>query len=122
MRGGQLDRRITIQRHTITQSPSGEPIETWVTLSTRPARMMPLQGDERFVSDQLVARAQVEFTVRWSAAIADVTPLDRIVYPTQGNSPDTIIGAKVYDIILVEEVGRRSGLRLLAAVRQDDLH
>lgn len=122
MRGGTLDRRIAIQRVTTTQSPSGEEIESWATLSTRPARYEPLQGDERFAADQFVARNQVAFTTRWSATVADVSPLDRIIYPARAldNSPTDPLKNKIYDIIAVQEVGRQEALRIITAVRQDE--
>jgi len=122
MRGGTLDRMVVIQRATVTQSPSGEPHETWVTLSTRPASIAPVQGDERFTGEQFVARGQFAFTVRWASVIADLTPLDRVVYPASANSPPDPAGNKIYDIITVQEVGRREGLRIITAVRQDELH
>ena len=122
MRGGQLDKLIDIQRKTETQSPSGEITETWSSLSTRHAQVRPLLGDERFSSDQLVAQAQYSFTIRWATAVADVSPLDRIVYPASAaaDSPTQPRRNKIYDIFAVEEVGRNEGLRLLAVVRQDD--
>jgi len=121
VRGGTLDRTIAIQRVTITQSPSGEERETWSTLSTRPARYEWLDGTERFGGDQFVAKGQVAFTVRWSTAIADVSPLDRIVYPASAlaNSPTEPLNNKLYDIIAVQEVGRNEALRIIAAARQD---
>lgn len=121
MRGGTLDRRIAIQRVTVTQSPSGEEQETWATLSTRPARYEFLAGDERFAADQFVARGQVAFTVRWASAIADVSPLDRIIYPASAlnDSPAAPLQNKTYDIIAVQEIGRHEALRIITAVRQD---
>src|SRR5262245_56170577 len=121
MRGGTLDRKIAIQRMTSTQSPSGEVIEAWQTLSTRPASMQSLTGDERFSNDKYVARAQVAFTVRWAQALADLSPLDRIIYPAEAtaNSPADPLTNKIYDIVVVQEVGRREALRILTVVQQD---
>jgi head-tail adaptor len=122
MIGGRLDRLIDIQRKSESQSPSGEITEVWTSLSARYAQVRPIDGAERFSSDQLVARAQYSFTIRWSAAVADVSPLDRIVYPASAatSSPTDPRRNKIYDIFAVEEVGRNEGLRLLAAVRQDE--
>jgi SPP1 family predicted phage head-tail adaptor len=124
MRGGQLDRHIVIQHLTSTQSPSGEPIETWVNLPSRPAQIVPLSGAERFTSQQLVARAQFAFTIRWSSAVDNVTPLDRIIMPASAlnNSPADPLRNKIYDIFAVEPVGRNNRIKLLAAVRQDELN
>jgi SPP1 family predicted phage head-tail adaptor len=119
---GKLDRRIVIQHRTVTQSPSGEPIETWASLPARPASLDVLNGAERYASAQLVAKAQVVFTIRWAQAVADISPVDRIIYPASAvaNSPADFAGNKVYDIFAVEPVGRNEALRLLATVRQDE--
>jgi SPP1 family predicted phage head-tail adaptor len=82
MRAGSLDHRITIQRKTVTQSPSGEPIETWTNVAMRrPAAMMPVRGAEQMSVPELVANEQTEFRVRYSASVAGLSPLDRVIYP-----------------------------------------
>jgi head-tail adaptor len=122
MRGGTLDRMVAIQRAVNVQTPSGEPQPTWVTISTRPASLLALTGSERFAKEQIIGNEQVAFTVRWSSAIADLTPLDRIIYPASGllNSPADPPRNSVYDIQYVEEVGRREALKIFAIVRQDE--
>jgi head-tail adaptor len=124
MRGGTLDRMVAIQRAVIVQSQSGEPVPTWVTLSTRPASMQPITGSERFATEQLVANAQVAFVVRWAAVIADLTPIDRIIYPASAlaDSPSNPPNNTIHDIFVVQEIGRRQALRIFTIVRQDELH
>lgn len=120
MRAGPLDVRIDVQRRTVTQSPSGETIETWTTLSTRPAKLEALQADERFGGEQLISKAQYAFTIRWSTVVDDLSPLDRIVYPSVlSNSPPTIRPNTVYDIIAVNPIGRNEALKILTVVHQD---
>jgi head-tail adaptor len=34
MRAGQLDRRVVVQRKSLSQSGSGEPIESWQNVGT----------------------------------------------------------------------------------------
>jgi SPP1 family predicted phage head-tail adaptor len=117
VRIGKLDRRITIQRRTVTQDNSGEPTETWTTLSLRrPASIAPLTGSERLIGETIVAKEQVEFRTRWSTAIADLSPLDRIIYPSS-DSPDD---SHIYDIIQASEIGRRE-MMLIIAIREADL-
>lgn len=119
MRAGALDRRITIQRKTVTQSPSGAPRETWSNLAQRrPASRKPVRGDERFNTPQLVAREQIEFRIRYSADVANLTPKDRIIEPAlSGNeTPET---RAIYDILAVHEIGRREGLQIITARRAD---
>jgi head-tail adaptor len=113
---------VAIQRAMVTQSPSGEEHASWVTLSTRPAALdNGITGTERLATEQVVAKAQVAFTVRWAQSIADVSPLDRIIYPASvANSPADLVGNKIYDILMVQEIGRREQLRIFAAVRQDE--
>lgn len=111
MRAGNLDRRIIIQRRTVTQSDSGEATETWATLSERPASMTPLDGDERFGGEQLVAAEQVEFVTRWALVLSNLTPLDRVVYPS---SASPVGETEIYDIIQASEIGRREGVRIKA--------
>lgn len=121
MRAGRLDRLITIQRKSISYSASGEPQESWAALSSqRPASIAPVRGEERFSGEQWVAKEQVEFRTHWSAVIADLSPLDRIIYPAQAaDSPDAPIERNIYDVLAVHEIGRREGLQIIAARRAD---
>lgn len=122
MRAGRLDRRITIQRFTTEYSPSGHPNKVWSDLvSRRWAQVSPVRGEERFSAPQLAAKEQVEFRIRWGQAVADVNPRDRIVYPAvePGSPAEEIDEARLYDILAVHEIGRRDGLRIIAARRVD---
>jgi SPP1 family predicted phage head-tail adaptor len=119
---GRLDRRIALQRKTVTRSPSGQPIETWSPLVARRwASVAPVLGDERFTAPQYAALEQVEFRLRWSSDVASVTPLDRIVYPAPAASspPPPIAEHDLYDVLAVHEIGRRAGLRIVTARRVD---
>ena len=79
MRAGTLDRSIVIQGKTVTQSDSGEVLESWVSFPARPASLTPLSGDERFSNPELVSKEQVEFRVRWSSAVASINAQNRII-------------------------------------------
>ena len=122
MRAGRLDRMITIQRKTETQSDSGFPVEEWSNLvARRPASMSPVKGDERYGGEQYVAEEQTEFRVRYSSNIAALTPQDRIIEPAlQADSPSAET-RRVYDVLAVHEIGRREGLRIIASRRADVL-
>lgn len=124
MKAGQLDRRVTIQRKTVTISDSGDTIETWANLSVRrPASMWPVRGDERFASPQEVASDQIEFRIRYSADVAALTPLDRIIHPAldADEDPDDAPVRYIHDILLVQEIGRREGLKVITLRRADVL-
>jgi head-tail adaptor len=125
MRAGRLDRQITLQRKVESQSPSGQPIVTWSTLAQRqPAGVTPVRGEERNTAVQLVAREQLEFRIRYAAALADLGPLDRVLYPALtdaeiGSPPAAIAERRICDIIEVREIGRQEGLQIMAARRVD---
>lgn len=118
MKAGRLDRRITIQRKQVSQSDSGQPIETWSILVTVWASVGPLRGDEVFSAPQYVGKQQTEYRIRFSTDVADLTPLDRIVYPAI-NSGDPVPERSVYNIFSVNEIGRREGFQIVAFRRAD---
>jgi len=119
MRAGTLDRKITIERKSATPSSSGEPVETWGVLVQRlSASVSPTRGDERFVPPQYVGKETTEFRIRWHQAIADLSPLDRIVYPAIAVS-DQPAPNTVYDVVAVHELGRRETLLVIGFRRAD---
>jgi len=115
IRAGKLDVRIALQRKTTSLSNSGTPFDSWSNLSERWAELNNVQGDERNAAQQWIAREQVKFTIRYSSDIADLSPLDRIVFPANDaiNSPPPI--RSNYDIISVLAEGRNEKLVILAA-------
>jgi head-tail adaptor len=119
MRGGRLDRRILLQRKSVSHSGSGEPLETWATLAERSASISPVRGEERFGGDQWIAKEQSEFRIRYSVSVADLSPLDRIIYPIPAGSPGDAVDTQLYDVLAVHEIGRREGLRIIAVRRAD---
>ena len=122
MRAGRLDRLITIQRKIVIESASGEPIETWTTIiNRRAAGYRPVKGDEQFTGKQLIGREQVEFRIRYSADVAALSQQDRIVYPALADeSPEDEADTRnIYDILAVNEIGRREGLLITTQRRSD---
>lgn len=118
MRG--LDRKIDIERRTETQDDYGQPVEQWTKVATRrSAKVIPVSADERFTAEQFIARQQTEFRVRWSSALADLNPLDRIIYPSSTDVDSPGQEPKIYDIIEVAELGRRDALKIVAARRAE---
>ena len=119
MRAGKLDRLITLQRKDSVASSSGQPIDTWEDLvSRRWASVAPVRGDERFTAPQYAAKEQTEFRIRWSENVADLSPLDRIVYPASNGDP-VPDPRHVYDILAVHEIGRFEGLKIITFRRAD---
>lgn len=117
MRAGPLDTRIALQRKSTGYDPSGEPIESWSTLATRWADLIPVTGSEANAADQFVAREQTRFVIRWSPDIADLSPLDRVICPASAATSSPGEKRSVYDIISVHEIGRNEQLDVLGARR-----
>lgn len=121
MRAGKLDRKIDIERKTTTLNDFGDPIETWSKIATRRAAgYRPLSGEERFQADQFIASEQVEWTIRYSAAMAEINPLDRVVYPAEAAGSPPPPEPTIYEVIAVHEIGRREGLKLITARRAEN--
>ena len=103
MKIGKLDRRITIERATLTLNDYGERAETWTTLATVWAEISYRGGgNESIQSDQVYAVQRVRFIIRYSSTVSDVRPSDRVSYNGQ-----------LYQIEAVQEIGREQGLRLV---------
>lgn len=99
---GRLDRRITLQRKTVTRSASGEPSETWATLAAVWAHKLPMTGREFYTAAgaQIASEETARWRIRW---LAGLTVQDRILE-----------GAKVWEIRNVAEIGRAEGVELTA--------
>lgn len=113
MRAGKLDRQILVQQKTVSRSNTGQETVTWTTLSTRPASITALSGDERFGGSQVVAKEQFEFVTRWDPVISGLEADDRVVYPSNDSPAEN----QIYEIIQVSEIGRREGLRIVTFKR-----
>ncbi len=111
MQAGKLDRRLRFEQATSsTASASGEPTLTWSELATVWGSKEPLSGREATQAQQLVARIDTRFRVRYSAALAVVTPTATFRLVCDG---------RTYDITAVTEIGRREGLEILAGARAE---
>lgn len=92
-------------------------METWSNLAERWSAVDPLRGDERNAAQQWIAREQTQFTVRWSAEIDTLSPLDRVVFPASALDNSPLSSRAIYDIMAVHEEGRQVKLVILAARR-----
>ena len=109
MIAGPLDRRITLQRFTaITDTASGEQVKVWSTLAARWASKRDVSDSERVASAEVSAEIGTRFVVRWSIAIEDLNPKDRLIFED-----------RTYEIVGVKELGRREGLEISAISRAD---
>lgn len=115
MRAGELDRRVKIQKREITQSPTGEEVESWTTIPTSaPDNCIwmgkrDMRANERWAAQQVVAELQTVFTARWYPAFDTIGPEShRLVYR-----------GRVYDIHGIREIGRQEGVEIAAAARAE---
>jgi len=117
MRAGKLSRRISIQRRTDTRDAAGQPIPVWTQIgSVRWADRQVAGGNERFGSEQFLAREQVVWEIRRTMDLVDLNPKDRIIYPIGEEDP---IESHIYEILSVTEIGRNQGWRVLTARRSE---
>lgn len=121
----RYDRQIIIQRKSMTQSTSGEEIETWADLSYLClAVVAPTKGFEKFANPEKVASQDVTFTIRFHeipSASRPLGPEDRIIYPVSGIAANAQSPAwnLVYDILSSDEVGRQVDLSIKTLRRAD---
>lgn len=107
MRSGELDRLITIEQATESTDAYGAPTLTWDPPANSWqvwAQVKPIRGQEYFAAQQVNARVDTTFRIRYRS---DITTKMRISY-----------GGEYYDIQSIIELGRREGLELMAIVRQ----
>lgn len=101
MRGGRLDKRMTIQQGTDTQTTSGDITTVWADLWPNvPCRLIQKNGGERFEGDRDTSRTLASFEIRWRSGL---NPKMRIIY-----------NSNTYDIIDIDELGRNEGLIIKA--------
>ena len=98
----QLDRLITIQQETVTRTPFGSVVVTWVDLDTVWARFTQQTATETFRNEANIMQAtsMAAFRIRYRE---DVTEKMRIVHDGDNWNIQGII-----------EVGRRHMLDLMA--------
>ena len=105
-----LGRTITIGTATatpteMTQNEYGEPVESWVDIDTVWAQRLEIKGFEKWVAQQNKADIQIKFKIRYRD---DITPANRFVFEDRD-----------FDILTVEETGRREGLILTGMARAE---
>lgn len=102
MKKGPLNRRIRIERATVTVNGRGNEVRAWGPLATIWAQRLPQRAIEGWKASGTAAELETAWRVRWSTQVADVSPADRIVF-----------GAQVMAILGVTEIGRREGLEIV---------
>jgi SPP1 family predicted phage head-tail adaptor len=100
---GTLDHVAKIWRRTVTRDDVGGEIETWAIWRTIKVGKRDISADERFRANQEIASDTSVFTAHW---LAGLTVQDRME-----------VDEKMYDIIAIAELGRRSGLEITATAQ-----
>lgn len=108
MQAGKLDRRITLQRATITRDEYNAEVSTWADLVTVWASYEPIRDGERFRAGERASELSARFQIRYSSQVSGVTSEDRLQFD-----------GRTYEIEHVKEIGRREGLELTTVARGD---
>ena len=108
MQAGKIDRRIRLERFTETRDAFNAPVKVWDLLAIRSASYEPLSDGEKFSASETAANASARFVVRYSAAVADLDPKDRLTFE-----------GVTYEIVRVKQIGRREGIEITAGTRAD---
>lgn len=107
MNAGALDRRITIQRGTITNTSLGV-TTAWADIGTFWASRKDVSDAERAAAGSVQGTVVSRFVVRWSADTAGIKPADRLVE-----------GGLTFEVRGIKEVGRRRYIEITAEARLD---
>jgi SPP1 family predicted phage head-tail adaptor len=66
MRAGKLRRKVDIEQATNTANGLGEPVPSWAAIATNvPAEILPLNGRERIVAQQVNNQLNTRVTMRY---------------------------------------------------------
>lgn len=106
MRAGKLDRKIDIERATVTVDAHGVPQEAWATVATLRAQLVQASTEEFIRQYGASSENLIVFRTRF---LEGVTVADRIAYAGQ-----------TFDIKEAKEIGRRRGLELRCVAHGGD--
>ncbi len=104
---GQLDRRITLRRKTVTNTGLGM-TEAWADLGKVWASRKDVSDGEKAAAGKLQAVVVSRFVVRSSSLTRTLTPKDEL-----------ICGALTFRITGIKELGRRDFLEITAEAGTD---
>jgi SPP1 family predicted phage head-tail adaptor len=106
---GAMDRRITLQRPNTTTNDYGERVVSWFNYAQVWAQIARKPQAREVVSgEQVISLQSVTFLIRNSSQVSTLEASHRVSY-----------GAKVYDVVGVQEVGRDEALRVVTELRDN---
>ena len=77
---GRLNRRITIERATVTTNDLNEPVKAWGEIGDRWAAREDVSDAEMIAAGELGASLGARFTVRRDELTETITPADRLTH------------------------------------------
>ena len=101
----KMDRRIILQRKTVTQDAYGEEIATWATLDTVWAQRLELKGAEQWQARQVIANIEAKYRIHWRSGL---TPVDRMTED-----------GRIFDVYSAIELGHREAIELTVGARAE---
>lgn len=105
MTAGQMRDRVRIETRVLgPDDGAGNRLEDWAARATVWAEIRALNRGEAVQAGKLEGRRTAEIRIRWSRAVADVSPDDRVVEPRSG---------EVWNIRAVEDRDRRRAILTL---------
>lgn len=103
--GIRLDRRVTIERATLTRDSLGTEVTAWTPLAEVDAEVRQVSDGERWRAGEVGAELTARIRIRWGLG---VTVRDRVIHE-----------GRVHDIVGVKEIGRQLGQEITAAARAE---
>ena len=110
VRSGDFDRIVTIEVNSPDQLDThNDPVITWEPFASNVScHVKPVKGGENLESDTVTAVSDKMLTMRW---MKDVSETMRINFENE-----------YYDILLIQEIGRRRGLKLTIRKKDNARH
>lgn len=105
---GEKDRRITLERATVTKDATGGEIADWSALHRPWAHRRDVSDGERLSGDERAAELSARYVIDWSSEVASLSALDRVVED-----------GLVFQIFGVKELGRRTELEITVMRRSE---
>lgn len=80
LQAGDLNRRITVQRATLTANAFNEQVPAWSLYANLNAKKDDATAGESYRAAAVDAEISCRFTVRWSTLTAAIDPTYRIIF------------------------------------------
>lgn len=111
MRAGRLNKRVTFQEPTVVKDRYSDRKTEWGDIATQWAAVEPLNGREFFQAQAENSSVEVRIRVRYSEALAGLTPKCRAVYRGTAHNIVSVIDPveRHAELVIMCEAGERIG-------------